>query len=198
MIITDLEECGKNRVKVYIDERYYFTLYDREIRKYGLEKEKDISDILVEELMNSLVKKAKKKAMDLLKAMDRTEAELRHKLEYSGYTDEIVKEAIEYVKSYQYIDDLRYACSYIRIKKQIKSRRQILGELKQKGISDTDIEEALFTEYDNEEEAIQREISKKVKDVEELSRDEKQKLAAKLYRKGYGMDLIRLYVKLDS
>ncbi|SHO46085.1 regulatory protein RecX [Anaerocolumna xylanovorans] len=198
MIITDLEECNKNKVKVYIDERYCFILYDREIRKYGLEKEKEIPDALVDELTNSFVKKAKKKAMDLLKNMDRTETEIKRKLEYSGYTEEIIEEAIEYVKSYHYIDDLRYACNYIHLKKQIKSRRQILGELKQKGISDTDIEEALFAEYDNEEEAIQREISKKVRDVEDLSRDEKQKLAAKLYRKGYGMDLIRRYMKLDS
>lgn len=197
MIVTCLEECGKNKVKVYLDERYYFTLYDKEIYRYGIKVDEKISDIVVNELSSNAIKKAKQKAMALLKNMDRTEMELKRKLELSGFTGEVTEEAIEYVKSYHYIDDLRYAVNYIRLKKQSKSRRQIIGELRQKGISDEDMEEALAAEYDNEEEAIQREISKKVKDVDDLSKEEKQKLAAKLYRKGYGMDLIRLYVKLE-
>lgn len=197
MIVTGLEECGKNKVKVYLDERYCFTLYNREIYRYGLKTEKVIPETLVSEIYAGVVKRAKQKTMALLKNMDRTEAELKFKLELSGYTKEVIEEAIKYVKSYHYIDDSRYAVNYIRLKKQSKSKRQIIAELRQKGISDEYMEEALGAEYDSEEEAIQREISKKVKNVDELSREDKQKLAAKLYRKGYGMDLIRMYAKLD-
>ncbi len=197
MIVTGLEPCGKNKVKVYIEEEYYFMLYNREIYRYGLKVDKEISDLIVKELSDHMVKRAKQKVMALLKSMNRTEAELRSKLALSGYREAAIDEAIEYVKNYHYIDDSRYAASYIRLKKQSKSRRQIIGELKQKGVSDEEIEEALGAEYDNEEEAIKKEILKKAKDIDSLSREEKQKLAAKLYRKGYGMDLIKSYVKLE-
>lgn len=197
MIVTGLEQYGKNKVKVYLEEEYYFMLYNREIYRYGLKVDKEVSDLIVKELNDHMVKRAKQKVMALLKSMNRTEAELRAKLALSGYREAAIDEAIEYVKNYHYIDDSRYAANYVRLKKQNKSRRQIIGELKQKGISDEEIEEALGTEYDNEEEAIKREILKKAKDIDSLSREEKQKLAAKLYRKGYGMDLIKSHVKLD-
>lgn len=197
MIITRLENTGKNKVKVYLDDRYRFTLYDREIKKYGLIEEGNMAETLLNELYNTAIKRAKQKAMALLKHMDRTEAELKRKLEMAGFSGDIIQEAIGYVTSYHYIDDLRYASSYVRLRKSSKSKRQIIGELQQKGISGTDIQEALSSEYESEEEAIQREISKKFSDVKSLTRKERQKIAAKLYRKGYGMDLIRHYMSLE-
>jgi regulatory protein len=197
MIITRLENAGKNKVKVYLDDRYRFTLYDREIKKYGLIEEGNMAETLLNELYNTAIKRAKQKAMALLKHMDRTEAELKRKLEMAGFSGDIIQEAIGYVTSYHYIDDLRYASSYVRLRKSSKSKRQIIGELQQKGISGIDIQEALSSEYDSEEEAIQREINKKFSDIKSLSREERQKIAAKLYRKGYGMDLIRHYMSLE-
>jgi regulatory protein len=197
MIITRLENTGKNKVKVYLDDRYRFTLYDREIKKYGLIEEGNMAETLLNELYNTAIKRAKQKAMALLKHMDRTEAELKRKLEMAGFSGDIIQEAIGYVTSYHYIDDLRYASSYVRLRKSSKSKRQIIGELQQKGISGIDIQEALSSEYDSEEEAIQREINKKFSDVKSLTREERQKIAAKLYRKGYGMDLIRQYMSLE-
>lgn len=197
MIITRLEDTGKNKVKVYLDDRYRFTLYDREIKKYGLMEEGNMAETLLNELYNTAIKRAKQKAMALLKHMDRTEAELKRKLEMAGFSGDIIQEAIAYVTSYHYIDDLRYASSYVRLRKSSKSKRQIIGELQQKGISGIDIQEALSSEYDSEEEAIQREINKKFSDVKSLTREERQKIAAKLYRKGYGMDLIRHYMSLE-
>jgi regulatory protein len=197
MIITRLENTGKNKVKVYLDDRYRFTLYDREIKKYGLIEEGNMAETLLNELYNNAIKRAKQKAMALLKHMDRTGAELARKLEMAGFSADIIQEAIDYVTSYHYIDDLRYASGYVRLRKSSKSKRQIIGELQQKGISGTDIQEALSSEYDSEEEAIQREITKKFSDVKSLTREERQKIAAKLYRKGYGMDLIRRYMSLE-
>ena len=52
---------------------------------------------------------AKKKAMSLLKYMDRTEWQLRDKLSLKGFSEGAIGEAIEYVKSFHYLDDYRYA-----------------------------------------------------------------------------------------
>ena len=48
---------------------------------------------------------AKKKAMSLLKYMDRTEWQLRDKLSLKGFSEGAIEEAIEYVKSFHYLDD---------------------------------------------------------------------------------------------
>ena len=45
---------------------------------------------------------AKKKAMSLLKYMDRTEWQLRDKLSLKGFSEGAIEEAIEYVKSFHY------------------------------------------------------------------------------------------------
>ena len=60
----------------------------------------------------SLAKRAKHRALYLLERADRTEQELRSKLEKT-YEPEIVEEAIAYVRQYHYIDDKRYAVNYL-------------------------------------------------------------------------------------
>ena len=56
---------------------------------------------------NDELLKAKKRAMLILQHNDRTEWELTDKLSKAGFSDEAVNEAVEYVRSSQYIDDER-------------------------------------------------------------------------------------------
>ncbi len=142
------------------------------------------------------MRRAKQKAMAILKYMDRSEQELRQKLKQSDYTETIIEAAIEYVKKFHYLDDERYAMNYIRFKKNTKSKRQLQTELSQKGIRKEYIDLAFQEEYDDEELAIQKAVSKKTSDVDSLSQEEKMKLASSLYRKGFKMDLIQKYTKI--
>ena len=57
--------------------------------------------------------RARKKAMRLLEHMDRTEKGLTDKLRQAEFSPEAVEDAIAYVKSYGYINDARYARTYI-------------------------------------------------------------------------------------
>ena len=57
--------------------------------------------------------RAKKRALYLLTDQDRTEKQLREKLEKTGYSGQVIEETIEYVRSFGYIDDLRYSVRYI-------------------------------------------------------------------------------------
>ena len=70
------------------------------------------------------MRRAKLRALHLLTALDRTEAQLREKLQAS-YGEEAVETAIEYVKSFGYLDDERYVRVYIESKSRTKSRKQI-------------------------------------------------------------------------
>lgn len=62
-----------------------------------------------EKSLEELISEAKKKAMNLLLYMDRTEKQLRDKLEEGEFPPQAVSEAISYVKSFHYLDDERYA-----------------------------------------------------------------------------------------
>ena len=78
--------------------------------------------------------RARKKAMRLLEHMDRTEKGLTDKLRQAEFSPEAVEDAIAYVKSYGYINDARYARTYISFRMESRSRQKILSELQLKGV----------------------------------------------------------------
>lgn len=78
--------------------------------------------------------RARKKAMRLLEHMDRTEKGLTDKLRQAEFSPEAVEDAIAYVKSYGYINDARYARTYISFRMETRSRQKILSELQLKGV----------------------------------------------------------------
>ena len=58
-------------------------------------------------------KNARRKAMLLLEHMDRTEKGLSDRLRQAGFSAEAVEDAMNYVRSYGYLNDDRYAENYI-------------------------------------------------------------------------------------
>ena len=142
-------------------------------------------------------KKAVKKAMDLLLRGDRTEAELRDRLNGYDFEPAAVDEAIGYVKSFGYIDDLRYAKTYIDYHRVRRSRKELKHRLRDKGVSDEIISEA-FLEYDEADDdpelaSMQQLIAKRLKgrQISELDYNEKAKHMRYLAGRGYPSDKIR-------
>ena len=79
-------------------------------------------------------KDATRKAMLLLQHMDRTEKGLSDRLRQAGFSSEAIESALNYVRSYGYLNDERYAENYIAFRMGCKSRQKILQELAGKGI----------------------------------------------------------------
>lgn len=145
-------------------------------------------------------KRAKLRCMHLLEKRDYTEKELRQKL-LTGktvYTEEQIDGAIDYVKSFHYVDDGRYACQYIEAMQQRKSRRQIEQELYQKGVAKELVQEA-FEETGEvpEEEQIARWMEKRKFHPEEADLKEKQRMYAFLARKGFRPENIQRAMKSE-
>ena len=134
-----------------------------------------------------LLKKAKLRAMYLLNICDRAEAELREKLKKNEYPQEIIEQAIQYVKSFGYINDLRYAENFIRSRKEKKSKKEILYLLSEKGIASEIIASAV-EEYYHEEDgvlAIRALLKKKHYESKTADDKERQKTYGYLARKGF-------------
>ena len=142
--------------------------------------------------------RAKKKAMSLLNYNDRTEWELMDKLASAGFSDEAVNGAMEYVKSFHYIDDERYALRFASIYHKSRSIKRLWQDLTKKHVPEEYISIALDSIEGGDSEALEKEMQKMLKgrDLEELPYEERQKMAAKLYRKGFGVSNIRKYTGL--
>lgn len=202
MRVTRIEELTKSRSRVYIEEEFAFVLYKGELRIYHLREGEEISDGVYREIMRQLLpKRAKLRAMNLLKSRAYTKRQLSDKLKSSGYPQEIIEEALSYVISYGYVDDRQYACDFIEYNKERKSRSSICNALMQRGIDKAVIEDAWeeMTAGDGnlEQEQILVWVKKKNFDLSSATYEEKQKFCAFLYRKGFQIDAIRSALSLD-
>ena len=143
--------------------------------------------------MEELVR-AKRRALYLLTDMDRTEKELYDRLKKTGYSEETVNAAMEYVKSFGYIDDVRYARKYIEIFRDRKSRRKMMYDMAAKGV-DREVIENAFLEYPEYDETalIRRLAEKKLRGRDLTEPGVWQKTAAYLARRGFASgDIVKV------
>ncbi len=207
MTITDIRpfDRGKGRNAIYLNDEFAFVLYKGELSKYGLEVGVKVSDDLYARIMKETVFiRARKRAMNLLKTIDRTEADVRRKLTEGGYPPEAVDDAIAYIASYHYIDDARYAEDYIRCKSATMSRKQISMKLAEKGVARSVID-AAFSAYDDENgddgsdaeaQLIRKLVAKRCpQGADSLDYKDRQKLYAYLYGKGFSVAQIEEALK---
>ena len=113
------------------------------------------------------------------------------------YSQEIINETIEYVKSFHYIDDYDYACRYIFFHKESESRKKMEEKLLRKGINREILEQAFNDSYDEGEQGeielqqAKKLLNKKKYDADSMDWIEKQKVYAFLAGKGICSSTIR-------
>lgn len=136
-------------------------------------------------------KRACDKAVYYLQFSGKTEYELRKKLAEQGFLPASVNKAVEFVKAYHYLDDEEYVRRYIEKNANKKSRKQMTGELYQKGITAEILDRGFEDMPVNEEEQILAIAKKRGFDVKRSGPEEKRKLFSYLARKGFSYDRIR-------
>lgn len=196
MIITDIIEISAKQCKIMIDEEFAFVLYKGELRKYGMQKGHLIEEALYRRLIEEvLMKRAKLRAMNLLKSRAYTEKKLRDKLRGGQYPESCIDEAIHYVKSYGYIDDEQYAADYLFYHGKSMNRKQVLLKLRERGIS----EEVSRSAYEafcadgmapDETELVCRLLAKRNYIPQEDDRSRRDKTIRYLQQKGFSYDRI--------
>ena len=203
MVVTQISELSNNRCKVYIDQEFAFVLYKGELRLYKVAEGREITQKIYDELMGTVLpKRAKLRAMNLLQKRSYTEKQLRDKLKEGFYPERIMDEAIEYVKSFRYVDDYQYAVDYITCYDARKSRKKLEMELLAKGVSKTVMTEA-FREWENkggtqDEIAMIQELLEKKHFNPECDMKEKNRIYGFLLRRGFSVDKVQEALRLSE
>lgn len=198
IFVRECQPAEHGRIRFRFDNGDTFLLYRSEVRRFHLGENAEISEEDYHKLLEEIVgKRAKKRVMHLLERMDRTEKQLRDKLRQGEYPDACIDAAIDYVKQCHYLDDFRYACTYVRYHQDKMSRRQILIKLEQKGISREDAEGALEEEYSgDEEEQIVFLLEKKHFEADKADPKEFRRTYQFLLRRGFqSSDILRAMKK---
>ena len=201
MKVTKIESVTKTKFKVYVEEQFAFVLYKSELSRYRIVTDEEITEDTFQKIKKEVIlKRAKLRALHLLNDMDRTETQLRTKLKQGFYTEDIIEQTIEYVKSFGYIGDASYARRYIQSRQKNKSKKEIYVELCKKGVAKEEIDSAMEECYENqgEEEAIRTLLRKKKYNPEQASEVETQKIYGYLARKGFSYDQIRQVIQVSD
>ncbi len=196
MTVTALESKNRGRYRVYLDGEFAFVLYRGELRSLRITEGANLSEADYRKVTEEILpKRATVRAMNLLQKKMFAEEELRRKLRDGEYPEEAVDTAMDYVISYGYVDDVRYAVDYIRYHGQDRSRKRMEQDLAKKGIRRDDFEKA-WAECDelglaaDENSQIRDLLAKKHYDPEGSTREESMKIANYLLRKGYSYESI--------
>ena len=203
MRVVSITEINKQRARISLDTEESFVLYKGEIRMLKLKADCELSEETYEAIMKGILpKRCKMRAMNLLKERSYTSYKLKRKLLDGGYPESIVDEALNYVISFGYVNDLEYARAYITECESSHSLAEIKNKLMTKGIPARTIEEAVKQlsdereEYeeasfsDTETELIKKTLVKKHYTGEE-SYEDRQKLLQYFYRRGFDIDKVR-------
>jgi len=149
----------KSRCNIFVDGRFCCGLTLETVVKNRLKVGLQVTAETLEEMqLESEKETALNKALYFLSATRKTEKEVRSHLAKKGYLPAVVDYAVDKLRSYGFINDGEYAEAYAESAAKRKGNRLIRMELKNKGLPDAAIEDAL-SKADGETE---RETAKKL------------------------------------
>lgn len=196
----EVQKRNKNRVNVYVDHEYAFSLDSELVYKEGLKTNESINIEKVEEIAkkdNYL--KCKSAALRIVEKTYKSEKELKDKLLLKGYDKHSIEKSIEFLKEYGFINDISFAKLYIKDKNRTQGKSKIKYDLIKKGISEDIIESSISNIDEEAERDNAYNIAIKKYNVIAKREDDKYKLSQKLFRfllsKGYSYDTVSYVVR---
>lgn len=182
--ITEVKDIGR-KCRIIIDDEIIVQLYKGEVRKLRIKSGSQFSDEAFSEMYDILNKRARERSLFLLKDMDKTEKQIRDKLKLGDYPEDIINNAIDFLKKYGYVDDARYTKLYIASKKNSKSIKQIEFELYKKGVNKEIVSEVFSKLNLSNEEALNKLIDKVIRKYDLNDRMQYNKMCRYLLTKGF-------------
>lgn len=201
-IITKIEiqKRNKERVNLFLDGEYAFSLSIELVYKEGINRNDEIDSERLKILAEHESQiRCKNSALRIIEKSCKTEKEVRDKLILKGYEDNCINKSIEFLKEYNFIDDIKYTKAFIHNKLNSEGSQKIKYKLIQKGISKEIIDQELSDLNKENEKNTALNLAKKKFDMIKKKENDDFKISGKLYRylisKGYQYDVTSEVVK---
>lgn len=200
--ITKIEtgKRNKERVNVYIDDEYAFSINMELVYKFGLKVNEEVNkEKLIEISKSENLSKCKESALRTIERSYKTEKEIRDKLLAKEFDIETVDSTINFLIEYGFIDDSKFVSMYIKDRIRTQGRNKIRYSLISKGVNKLLIEEAFSTlDRDDEMERAIILCEKKYLNISKREDDDfkiKNKLTRYLLGRGYDYDIAKEVIR---
>jgi regulatory protein len=192
-IITALKAQIRHpdRISVYLDGEFAFGL--ARIIAAWLRIGEALSDEKIEQLRkHDSLEKAHQAALHLLSYRPRAENEIQRKLVEKGYSEEECDAVMERLRQAGLVGDGKFAQQWVdnRLEFRPRGRRMVTAELRQKGVADEEIEQALSGLPDEETLAYDAAVRAARKLEGQDWETFRKRLAGHLARKGFTYETI--------
>jgi len=202
-IITSIKsQKKKERVNVYLDNKFGFGIDLENFIKLGLKVDQEVTEIEIEKI----VKKAEfQKTLDKLLRFatlrSRSEREINNYLRRKKVHESMHSQLFDRLNHLELIDDEKFAKWWVEQRQAFrpKPKRILSNELRIKGIDSETIKKILGDETIDEEKMAKDLIEKRAYRWKNLQGFElKQKMSQYLAQKGFAWEIIEKMVKLPS
>jgi len=178
------------RYNIFTNGTYSFSLSESQLVSSGVRVGKEYTEAEIEALKHeSVYGKAYARALEYIMRRPRSLKEMHDYARRKQWEPAIAERVMQRLVERGYLDDAKFADSWVRHRSLGKpiSERKLRLELKQKGVSEELVQQALVQSDEfNESDALKRLVAKK------RSRyDDPQKLIAYLARQGFRFDDIK-------
>lgn len=184
------QKKDKTRCNIEVDGRFYCGMKLETVLQNRLKAGMIVSP---EELARMQLESEKTSAFDRalthITATMKTEREIRLFLARKGYLADVCDYVVGKMKEYGFLDDGEYARAYAESAGKSKGKELIRMELRRRGVSDSDIEEAL-SNLAGESESAKRTLDKYLRG-KTVDKTTLYKAYRHLIGRGYGHDTAR-------
>jgi regulatory protein len=185
---------SKERVSIFIDGAYCFSVHMDVLVDYGLNVGTEITEALLEAIQTKdELKKAYAKGIDIVSRRLHTEKEIRDKLKLKDYAPATIDRTIDKLKEYGYVDDQVFLEHYLSFKGDLQGPRKLKYDLMKKGIAEDLIDYALEGLKDDEYSRCMNLAQGRLASMSQTLEMSKKynRLAGFLQRKGFGFGVIK-------
>lgn len=195
--ITKIEAQKRaGRYNIYVDGHYAFPVSEDVLIRYRLLKGTELTENMIATLQSADdVSKAYELALNYLSYQQRTEKELSDYLVKKELPETTIAPVMARLIDEKLLDDDHYAHSYVRTMKHTsdKGPSVIRRQLKQRGVKDDLIDNALAEDYQPDEQLarLNELVDKLKRQYQRLTpKIQRQKVQQRLVEKGFSFDLV--------
>ncbi len=197
----NVQKKDSNRMSVFLDGEFAFGVHKELVIRFDLYRGRSLevqeqADIRIADA----VMRARRKALDYLSYKDRTEQEVRRKLERKEFSAEVIDQAIKRLYELHYLDDASYAQKYAAgSARRGYGPQRVQGDLRRRGVERMHIDAAVEEEF-NPQATLAGARRQAARRAPRLAREEdifkrKQKLSAFLLRRGFPYEVAHRVVE---